>query len=61
MAAREKLELGISVKRAALESGFWHLSGFARGYRNLVGELPSASRDRTGRGQTPVSKFDRAP
>jgi AraC family ethanolamine operon transcriptional activator len=53
MTARQKLQQGMSVKRAALESGFWHLGEFARDYRNLFGELPSAlrSQTRTGRSQ----------
>jgi AraC family ethanolamine operon transcriptional activator len=47
--AREKLQQGMSVKRAALESGFWHLGEFACDYRNLFGELPSALRSRVER------------
>jgi AraC family ethanolamine operon transcriptional activator len=47
--ARQKLQQGMSVKRAALESGFWHMGEFARDYRNLFGELPSALRYRTER------------
>jgi transcriptional regulator GlxA family with amidase domain len=49
MAARQKLQQGMSVKRAALESGFWHLGEFARDYRNRFGELPSTLRSRTER------------
>jgi AraC family transcriptional regulator, ethanolamine operon transcriptional activator len=44
MAARQKLLSGAtSVTTAALESGFWHLSDFARRYRELFGELPSST------------------
>ncbi len=42
--ARLKLQQGaVSVKSAALESGFWHLSDFARGYQEMFGELPSST------------------
>ncbi len=42
--ARLKLQHGaVSVKSAALESGFWHLSEFARGYQKMFGELPSST------------------
>jgi AraC family ethanolamine operon transcriptional activator len=47
MTARQKLQQGMTVKRAALESGFWHVGEFARDYRNLFGELPSTLRYRT--------------
>jgi AraC family transcriptional regulator, ethanolamine operon transcriptional activator len=44
MAARQKLQHGATgVTTAALESGFWHLSDFARRYRELFGELPSST------------------
>jgi transcriptional regulator GlxA family with amidase domain len=43
LAAHQKLRQGMSVKRAALESGFWHMSDFACHYRNLFGELPSST------------------
>jgi AraC family ethanolamine operon transcriptional activator len=49
MTAREKLQQGMSVKRAALESGFWHMGEFACNYRRLFGELPSTLRDRAER------------
>jgi AraC family ethanolamine operon transcriptional activator len=43
-AARQKLQHGAAgVKDAALESGFWHLSYFAREYRKQFGELPSST------------------
>jgi AraC-like DNA-binding protein len=47
--AHQKLRQGMGVKRAALESGFWHMGEFARDYRKLFGELPSALRYRTER------------
>jgi AraC family ethanolamine operon transcriptional activator len=31
------------IKRTALEWGFWHLGHFAREYRELFGESPSAT------------------
>jgi len=43
-AARARLQRGAgSVKGAALESGFWQLSDFAREYQKLFGELPSST------------------
>jgi AraC family ethanolamine operon transcriptional activator len=32
-----------SVKAAALSHGFWHLGQFAQDYREIYGELPSAT------------------
>ncbi|MBR0915397.1 AraC family transcriptional regulator [Bradyrhizobium japonicum] len=40
-----------SVKAVALENGFWHLGGFARANRTLLGELPSQTRSRAARGE----------
>jgi AraC family ethanolamine operon transcriptional activator len=36
-------EMRISVQQAASHWGFWHLSQFAKDYRTLFGELPSAT------------------
>jgi AraC family ethanolamine operon transcriptional activator len=54
MNARQKLRQGMSVKRAALESGFWHMGEFACDYRSLFGELPSALRNRAERQKQPA-------
>lgn len=40
-------EMRISVQQAASHWGFWHLSQFAKDYRTLFGELPSATVKRT--------------
>lgn len=39
----------ISIQQAASNWGFWHLSQFAKDYRTLFRELPSATMKRAGR------------
>ena len=41
-----------SVKTAALDFGFWHLSDFSRGYRARFGETPSETLARGRKGST---------
>ena len=43
-AARKQLvsgSTGLTVKAAALASGFWHMGDFAKGYKTAFGETPS--------------------
>lgn len=49
---RRELRLGDSVTSAAPKWGFRHLSSFARDYRAMFGELPSAIAKRHARHAT---------
>ncbi len=50
--ALRELRLGDSVTSAATQWGFRHLSSFARDYRAMFGELPSATAKRHARHAT---------
>jgi AraC family ethanolamine operon transcriptional activator len=46
-AVRRRLKEARSVTDAATELGFWHFGHFSRDYKELFGELPSETRERS--------------